>query len=165
LRRSSNNAASSGPSMREAGRSGDWCPFPLDDFIGATVMQERPLRCCRRSSAASRHWPESASCLMSHVSAGAVRRLAFGWRSARSAEIVGWSSGASRCCSVRYRHRRGYSLWASKFLTTLLFQLDPRDPVTFTAGVAVLVVVGVVAAWLPARRAALLDPASVLREG
>jgi putative ABC transport system permease protein len=57
------------------------------------------------------------------------------------------------------------SLWAARFVETLLFQLAPRDPVTFGGAAAVLVAVGVVAAWLPARRAARLDPVTVLREG
>jgi ABC-type antimicrobial peptide transport system permease subunit len=47
----------------------------------------------------------------------------------------------------------------------LLFQLAPRGPVRFAGAAAVLVAVGVLAAWLPARRAARLDPVAVLREG
>jgi ABC-type lipoprotein release transport system permease subunit len=47
----------------------------------------------------------------------------------------------------------------------LLFQLEPRDPVTFAGGALVLVAVGAVAAWLPARRAGRIDAAVVLREG
>jgi predicted permease len=57
------------------------------------------------------------------------------------------------------------SLWAVRFVEALLFQLEPRDPVTFAGAAAVLVAVGVLAAWLPAHRAARLDPATVLREG
>ena len=57
------------------------------------------------------------------------------------------------------------SVWAARFVETLLFQLEARDPVTFGSAAAVLVAVGVLAAWLPARRAARLDPATVLREG
>jgi ABC-type antimicrobial peptide transport system permease subunit len=57
------------------------------------------------------------------------------------------------------------SLWAARFLEALLFQLAPRDPATFAGAAAVLVAVGVVAAWLPAHRAARLDPVTVLREG
>jgi putative ABC transport system permease protein len=56
------------------------------------------------------------------------------------------------------------SFWAARFLKTLLFQVDARDPATFTAAAAVLVATGLLAAWLPARRAARLDPATVLRE-
>jgi putative ABC transport system permease protein len=57
------------------------------------------------------------------------------------------------------------SLWAVRFVEALLFHLEPRDPVTFAGAAAVLVAVGVLAAWIPARRAARLDPATVLREG
>jgi predicted permease len=57
------------------------------------------------------------------------------------------------------------SLWAVRFVEALLFQLEARDPVTFAGAAAVLVAVGVLAAWMPARRAARLDPATVLREG
>jgi putative ABC transport system permease protein len=57
------------------------------------------------------------------------------------------------------------SLWAARLVEALLFQLEPRDPVTFGGAAAVLVAVGVLAAWLPAHRAARLDPVAVLREG
>jgi len=57
------------------------------------------------------------------------------------------------------------SFWAARFVGALLFQLDARDPMTFAGAAAVLVAVGVLAAWLPARRAARLDPAAALREG
>ena len=57
------------------------------------------------------------------------------------------------------------SLWAARFADVLLFHLEPRDPVTFAGAAAVLVTVGALAAWIPARRAARLDPATVLREG
>ena len=59
----------------------------------------------------------------------------------------------------------GVALWASKFVTPLLFGLPPRDPVTLVAAVAVLSAIGALAGWLPARRAARIDPATVLREG
>ncbi|HTM23658.1 MAG TPA: FtsX-like permease family protein [Vicinamibacterales bacterium] len=57
------------------------------------------------------------------------------------------------------------SLWAARFVKTLLFDVEARDVMTFAGAAAVLVAVGVLAAWLPARRAARLDPAAVLREG
>ena len=57
------------------------------------------------------------------------------------------------------------SLWAVRFVETLLFHQQARDPMTFAGAAVVLVAVGVLAAWMPARRAARLDPATVLREG
>ena len=59
----------------------------------------------------------------------------------------------------------GIALWAAKFVSPLLFGLQPRDPVTLAAATLVLTVIGAVAGWVPARRAARIDPARVLREG
>jgi putative ABC transport system permease protein len=56
------------------------------------------------------------------------------------------------------------SLWAARFVATLLFGLEPRDPATLIAAAAVLTTIGAVAGWLPARRASRIDPAQVLRE-
>jgi predicted permease len=56
------------------------------------------------------------------------------------------------------------SVWASEFVQTMLFQLDAQDPATLSAAAAVLIAVAVIAAWIPARRAAALDPAAVLRD-
>jgi putative ABC transport system permease protein len=57
------------------------------------------------------------------------------------------------------------SLWAARFVEALLFRQEARDPMTFAGAAAVLVAVGILAAWIPAHRAARLDPAMVLREG
>ena len=56
------------------------------------------------------------------------------------------------------------SLWATRYASSLLFGLQPRDPVTLATSAAVLMAVGAVAGWLPARRAARIDPARVLRD-
>jgi putative ABC transport system permease protein len=46
---------------------------------------------------------------------------------------------------------------------SLLVGVGATDPVTFTAMVAVFVVVALVACWVPARAAARLDPTEALR--
>jgi putative ABC transport system permease protein len=56
------------------------------------------------------------------------------------------------------------ALYASTFVSALLYGLEPRDPVTFTAAAIVLASIGALAGWIPARRAATIDPASVLRQ-
>jgi putative ABC transport system permease protein len=56
------------------------------------------------------------------------------------------------------------SLWASRFVATLLYGLHPRDPLALGAGALVLATIGALAGWLPARRAAKIDPAVALRE-
>ena len=52
---------------------------------------------------------------------------------------------------------------SSRFARTMLFGVAPQDPVTLVTAVAVLLVVVVAASWLPARRAALIDPARAMR--
>jgi ABC-type antimicrobial peptide transport system permease subunit len=56
------------------------------------------------------------------------------------------------------------SVWASMFVATLLYGLEPRDPTTLALSAAVLVTVGAVAGWVPAHRASRIDPAEVLRD-
>jgi putative ABC transport system permease protein len=58
----------------------------------------------------------------------------------------------------------GLSLWASRYVQSLLFDLGPRDPVTLAGATAALIAIGVAAALLPAWRATRIDPVDVLRE-
>jgi predicted permease len=51
----------------------------------------------------------------------------------------------------------------SRFLTSLLFEVSPMSPVIFSAAVAALVAVTLLALYLPARRAASVDPMHALR--
>ena len=58
------------------------------------------------------------------------------------------------------------SYWAAKYLgPALLFGLQGRDTRTFITAAIVLIAVGLVTAWLPAKRASRIDPTRVLREG
>ena len=58
----------------------------------------------------------------------------------------------------------GLSLWATKFVATLLYGLQPRDASTLLLAAGLLGLIGLVAGWVPARRAARTDPTIVLRE-
>jgi putative ABC transport system permease protein len=52
--------------------------------------------------------------------------------------------------------------WASRLLVQFVYEVSVTSPVTYV-GVAVVVgMVGVAASWLPARRAARVDPVVVL---
>jgi ABC-type antimicrobial peptide transport system permease subunit len=84
--------------------------------------------------------------------------------------------GASSGDIVRLILREGIALGASGIviglvlaaagagaLRTLLFEVPPRDPVSLGAVAALLLLATLAAAWLPARRAARVDPIKALR--
>jgi predicted permease len=52
---------------------------------------------------------------------------------------------------------------ATRLMTALLFDMSPIDPLTFSAAAVALLLTALAASWLPARRAAALDPAAALR--
>lgn len=55
------------------------------------------------------------------------------------------------------------AFWLTGFMSTLLFQVPPRDPLTFAGAAVVLALVSALACYLPARRATRVDPLVVLR--
>jgi putative ABC transport system permease protein len=56
------------------------------------------------------------------------------------------------------------ALALTRVLTSFLFGVSPTDPLTFAAAAAVLLLVTGAAAYLPARRAASVDPMAALRD-
>jgi predicted permease len=56
------------------------------------------------------------------------------------------------------------ALWAGRAAATLLFDLQPHDPVTITAAMGLLAAAALAASYGPARRAAALEPMKALRE-
>jgi len=57
----------------------------------------------------------------------------------------------------------GAAVMSTRVLRSLLFDLSPTDPVTYVAIVALIAVTAAAASWVPARRAANVDPLSSLR--
>jgi len=55
------------------------------------------------------------------------------------------------------------ALAATRVLRTFLFELTPSDPVIYTSVVLVLAAAAMLASWIPARRAARIDPTVALR--
>jgi putative ABC transport system permease protein len=56
------------------------------------------------------------------------------------------------------------ALLVTRAMRSLLVDVRPTDPVTFGAIAVLFLVVAAAASWVPARRAARLDPAEALRE-
>jgi putative ABC transport system permease protein len=55
------------------------------------------------------------------------------------------------------------ALVVSRVIASMLFGIGPRDPVSLSIVVGLLAVVTLIATWLPARRAARVDPVQALR--
>jgi len=51
----------------------------------------------------------------------------------------------------------------TRLMRTLLFNIDPKDPLTFTTVAALLAFVALLACFFPARRATKVDPMVALR--
>jgi putative ABC transport system permease protein len=97
--------------------------------------------------------------------------------SQRTPEIgVRMALGASRAALLRMVIREGMllagggivlglggALALTRFLRSLLFEIKPADPATFTGVAILLAVTALAACWIPARRAMKVDPIQALR--
>jgi putative ABC transport system permease protein len=52
----------------------------------------------------------------------------------------------------------------TRWMASLLFEVQPMDPVAFAISAALLAAVAAIAVWIPARRATQVDPIAALRE-
>jgi ABC-type antimicrobial peptide transport system permease subunit len=57
----------------------------------------------------------------------------------------------------------GAAAGLTRLLSTLLYGISPLDPVTYVVVPVILVTATVVASYLPARRAAAVDPVEALK--
>jgi putative ABC transport system permease protein len=57
----------------------------------------------------------------------------------------------------------GFALAATRLLSGLLYDVSPTDPLTLGATCIGLLVMAGLASWIPARRAAAVDPSEALR--
>jgi ABC-type antimicrobial peptide transport system permease subunit len=55
------------------------------------------------------------------------------------------------------------AFFLSRYMGSLLYEVDPKDPVVFFGVALALLLVALFASWLPARRAAKIDPIVALR--
>jgi predicted permease len=55
-------------------------------------------------------------------------------------------------------------VFASRLLEQIVYAATPRDPFVMTGVIAAMSVVGILATWIPAKRAMGIDPAALLRE-
>ena len=55
------------------------------------------------------------------------------------------------------------ALGLTRLLTSLLYEIKPGDPLTHVGVSMILLLVALLASWLPARRASRVDPMEALR--
>ena len=160
------------PPIREALRSVD-PSVPLGD---AASMEDRLYR----SMAQPRHW----AALLGAFAAAALGLAAIGifgmlsyMVTTRRREIgVRMALGAGRRTVVQMIVRNGLThaivgsvlglvaaLVSTRALTNVLYDVSASDPTALAVVTAVLLAVALVACWLPARRAATIDPLEAIR--
>jgi len=98
----------------------------------------------------------------------ATRRFEMGLRISLGADtwqtsVVSDPRGAYSCDCGDLGRFLIVTYWGAKFLQSFLYQVDARNPLTYVLVALGAIATAIMAAWLPARRAARTDPATVLR--
>lgn len=88
-------------------------------------------------------------------------RIALGAKSADVANLV-MGRGAVQI-AVGVILGVGIALYVSRGISRLVFQMSPWDPWVLVVSFAVLTATGLLATWLPARKAMRVDPLVALR--
>jgi putative ABC transport system permease protein len=88
-------------------------------------------------------------------------RLALGAQPAAVMRMIVRQGGVVACGGIAIG--LSAALAGSRVISSLLYGISPRDPAVFTATTLTLLVVALAACWLPARRAASVDPLVALR--
>jgi ABC-type antimicrobial peptide transport system permease subunit len=148
---------------------------------GASALQIRPLEDAFRNITADRRFNASVMSIfgvlaivigaagifgvLASVVAQQTRemslRVALGATTGRI--VTGVLAQAGRYLAAGLAIGLTVAWWASQGIATILFDVRPGDPVVYATVAAVMAAVGLLAALVPARRAARVDPRIVLR--
>jgi ABC-type antimicrobial peptide transport system permease subunit len=89
-------------------------------------------------------------------------RIALG---AQSREVLGAALGrAFKLLALGSFAGLVLGVLATRVLALIVYQASPRDPVVLSGAVLVMVLLGLLATWIPAQRALSADPLMLLRE-
>jgi predicted permease len=72
----------------------------------------------------------------------------------RALKLLAWGSAAGLILG----------LLATRVLASIVYQANPRDPLVLVGAVLAMLLLGLLATWIPARRALAVDPLTLLRE-
>ena len=88
------------------------------------------------------------------IALGAQRKEVLQAALGRPFKLLAWGSAAGLLLGIL----------AGRVLASVVYQATPRDPLVLAGGVVAMSLVGLVATWIPARRALSVDPMILLRE-
>ncbi len=170
--RTSLSPASIAPSLRKAVQSID-PDLPLQDIrtqqeqIDASMQQERIIAALTASFGVLALVLASVGVYGMMAYSVAQRTSEIGIRMALGAlprEVLTmvlreatWTALVGITCGI------GAALLSTRLVTSLLYGLHPNDPVILATSALLLALVGLVASWAPARRAAAVEPMQALR--
>jgi putative ABC transport system permease protein len=88
-------------------------------------------------------------------------RLALGARGRDVLKLVVWQG--MKLASIGLALGLAVAVALTRLMEKLLFGVSPTDPLTFIVVALMIIIVALLACWLPARRAAKVDPMIALR--
>ncbi len=117
----------------------------------ATFASNRTRRCSRKSSFRLRRNPHTTlTKLALGASTGSVLRLVLG----QGLALVGLGLALGLAAAIA----------GTRLITTMLFRMQPNDPVVYLAVAVLLGMVALVASYIPARGASRIDPLTAIRQ-
>jgi len=158
------------PAIKKIARRYDWRPRAvriLDQMIGGPSVMRRLITSLLAVFA-------GIALFLSTIGIYAITHY---WVSCRTREFgIRVALGATKADVFRLVFRRGLTpvlvgavfglagtFALARLLSSLLFQLSPWDPVTYASVTFLLISIALLACYLPARRAARIDPMEALR--
>ena len=91
---------------------------------------------------------------MTHHAPGAQRKEVLRAALGRAFKLLAFGSAAGLLLGIL----------ASRVLALIVYQASPRDPLVLTGVVLAMLLLGLLATWIPARRVLSIDPLILLRE-
>lgn len=171
--RTRTEAAAAMPAIREAVREVD-ASLPLGDIATMEQVRESTLSGASRPAWVIGVFAGIAVMLagiglygvVSHAVTQRRReigiRMALGARSGNVLSQVLWNALSMVAVGLAFGMVGAFAL--TRVMKSLLFEVSPLDPVALSVACAAMVLIGLVAGFLPANRAARVDPVTTLRE-
>ena len=98
--------------------------------------------------------PSASECASIRVALGAQRKEVLRAALGRAFRLLSFGSAAGLLLGVL----------ASRVLAFIVYEATPRDPLALAGVVVAMAMLGLIATWIPARRALSIDPIVLLRE-